>query len=315
MIDFILLLFGVLGLWVGTELTVREASKIAKKQNWSELFIGLTILAFGTDLPELAVAIKGSLNNLKGIDSSDIIVGNALGSTICQISIVIGVTAIFHYIRVGKVQIRFIGLEIFGSILILILVGYDGIVTWNDGAIMIIAFIIYIYTNYQREKARIKLENKHPDPVQNDLFSNIIFLIAGLVVVVYSSELTLEKALGLAEMWGIRQSFIGAIIVGLGTSLPELAISILAVSKKKTELSIGNVMGSNIFDLLIPLGVGSLISKIQIAPSFLWFDIPTLILISFVVIWFLYKKRGLQRWEGFVLISLYLIYALLKYWF
>ncbi len=297
MIDFILLLFGVLGLWIGTELTVKEASNIASRYHLSELFIGMTILAFGTDLPELAVSVKGSLNNLKGVESSGIIVGNAIGSSICQISIVIGMTAIFHYLRVGKIQIRFIAMELIGSVLLLILVAYDGVVTWNDGAILIISFIIYIVTNLYREKKGAKAKVKESDLLHKGIFLNIIILIVGLFIVAFSSELTINKALDITENWGVRQSFVGAILLGLGTSLPELAISINAVSKKKPDLSIGNVMGSNIFDLLIPLGVGSLIADIQIVRSFLWFDIPVLLLVSIIVIWFLNRKEDYKNWK------------------
>ena len=312
--DIVFLILGVLGLWLGTELTVRGASRIAKRLNWSELFIGLTILAFGTDLPELAVAMKGAINNYHGIDSSGVIVGNAIGSSICQISIVLGIAAILHYLRVGKIQIRFIAVELIGSILLLVIVAIDGVLTWNDGAILVISFFIYILTNFQREKKRRQKKQEKPLPASGAVFSQIMILLIGLLIVGFSSELTIDIALGIADSWGVGQTFVGAILLGLGTSLPELAISVNAVVKKKTDLSVGNVMGSNIFDLLIPTGVSSLIADISIDPQILAFDIPTLFLISIIVLWFLQRKRGIQRWEGIVLVQLYIIYAILKFW-
>ncbi len=311
--DFIFLIFGIIGLWIGTNLTVKQASHLAKQWNWSELFIGLTIIAFGTDLPELAVAIKGSLNNLKGEESSGIIVGNAIGSSICQISIVIGATAIFHYLSIGKIRIRLIGLELIGSILLFMLVAYDGVVTWDDGIILIITFFIYIITNFQREVSKPKRSKEKVDTSFKNMLPNVLLLILGLVVVAVSSEVTLHNALLLAESWGVKQSFIGAILLGLGTSLPELAISITAVLNKKPSISVGNVIGSNIFDLLIPIGIGAMISDIHLERSILFFDVPVLFFISIIVLWFLAREKGLQKWEGMVLIILYVIYAFFKY--
>ena len=186
MIEFIFLLIGIFGLWVGTKLTVTNASKLAKQWNWSELFIGLTILAFGTDLPELAVSIKGALNNLRGEESSGIIVGNAIGSSICQISFVIGATAIFHYLSIGKVQIRFLGIELIGSILLFVVVAYDGMVTWNDGIILILTFALYIVTNLQRELPRARYKDKKSPPPQSKSATIILFLLLGLVIVIFS---------------------------------------------------------------------------------------------------------------------------------
>ena len=141
----------------------------------------------------------------------------------------------------------------------------------------------------------------------------ILLLVAGLVIVGFSSDFTIDHALILAGEWGVRQSFIGAILIGLGTSLPELAISINAVLKKKPHLSVGNVIGSNIFDLLIPLGAASLIADIHIEWQILYFDLPILLVISAFVLYFLQRKRGLQKWEGAGLIVLYITYAVLKY--
>ena len=311
--DFILLLIGLVILWLGTELVVNNAIQLARELNWSELFIGLTILAFGTDLPELVVAIDGAIHMAHGADSSGVITGNVIGSSICQISIVLGMTAMFRYVFLGAVQIRYMAIELIGSIILLSLVSIDGIITWNDGALLIIAFAIYFFTHIQREYSGEHRVEKKGRNTRKIPYRQLLLIILGLGGVAFGSDLAVNHALNLAGIWGVRQSFIGAVIIGLGTSLPELAVSIKSVLKNQPGLSLGNIIGSNMFDLLIPLGVGSLIATINIPASMIWFDLPVLLGITAVVLWFLVWKRGIQKPEGIGLVMLYLAYAIVKF--
>ncbi len=310
--ESLLLTAGILGLWAGTELTVRKAIILTKRFRVSSVFIGMSILAFGTDLPELIVAINGSIHNYQGIESSGLIVGNAIGSSISQISIVLGITALVRFLTAGKTQIRYLGVELIGSLVLLALVAFDNVITWNDGAILISAFFIYFLGHLNRERAK-KIEEVEEKSILLNTTGHVVLLIIGLTIVVLASELTVSNALLIAEQWEISQSFVGAIIIGLGTSLPELAISIGSILKNKPGLTIGNILGSNIFDLLVPIGVGSLISTIYVDRSILLFDIPYLLVLSVLVIWFLRKKKGLQRMEGIGLAAIYAVYVLVKF--
>jgi len=195
-----------------------------------------------------------------------------------------------------------------GSIILLFLIGFDGQITRLEGIVFLLVYVFYLFAIQREEKVHEKVKRA---PTMHFMW-DILSVIAGLAIVIYSSNIVVGNAVFLAELWGVKQSLIGIIIVGLGTSLPELILSLGAVLKGAPGLSIGNLVGSNIFDILLVLGVGSTISGLSFSRSLLFFDLPFLFILSVITLLFFVFKKGLQKKEAFALVIFYLLYILLK---
>ena len=307
--EIFLILVGLTGLWLGTELVIKGAVNIAEYYNLSQVFIGLAILSIGTDLPEIVVAINASLHKVIGnTETSGIIIGNAIGSSFSQISVVLGSIGLLGYLTLTRRHLYEDGILLLGSVLLVILLGFDGKISRVDGIVLIVVYLIYYFRLFHKERIGKKVKNKSSIHIRK----YILFLILGVIIVIFTSELVVDNSIRFAENFDVTQSFVGIIIIGLGTSLPELALSLNAIRKKASGLSVGNIIGSNIFDMLIPVGIGASISEIKIEKSLLTFDLPFLLILSFTVLFFFFKKKGLQRIEAVILISLFILYAALK---
>ncbi|MCK5400845.1 MAG: calcium/sodium antiporter [Flavobacteriaceae bacterium] len=307
--EIFLILFGLTGLWLGTELVIKGAVNIAEYYNLSKVFIGLAILSIGTDLPEIVIAINASLHNVIGdTETSGIIIGNAIGSSFSQISVVLGSVGILAYLTLKRRHLYEDGIMLLGSILLVILLGIDGKITRVDGIVLVVVYLVYYFRLFHQERIGKKIKKKSGKYIRKD----ILFLIIGIIIVIFTSELVVDNSISFAENFGVRQSFVGIIIIGLGTSLPELALSLNAIRKKASGLSVGNLIGSNIFDMMIPIGMGASISELKIEKSLILFDLPFLLILSFIVLFFFYKKKGLQKFEAVILIGLFVLYTALK---
>lgn len=308
--DILLLLFGLVGLWFGTKLVIDGALGIAKRYNLSHSFVGIAILGVGTDLPEVFVTLKASLLQLQGIPSSGIITGNAIGSCFSQITLILGIAGLFLKFTMAKKDLVRDGLALIGSIVFLFIFGKDGTISRGEGLLMLLIYIVYYLFLIQ------SASNHGDDSSSGKDFSKrilAILLLGGLVVLVFSSHLVVSNAMIIASKWGVEQSFVGIVIIGIGTSLPELAVSVGAALKKSASLSVGNVIGSNIFDGLIPIGLGGVISTVTIQSNLLQFDLPLLLLYTVVVLYFLKTKRGISTFEGGILVALFFIYLAIKF--
>ena len=270
--DVISVILGLSALCIGGYFIVAGGVSLAKKLRISSMIIGLTVVAYGTSTPELAAAILAAFNS-----HTELIFGNIIGSNISNVGMVIGVSAIFAPLLMSKVTInKWIPIMI-GVSLLVIGMSYDGEISQIDGLILIAALITFtIYTIKTVNKQRTT-ENKSTDneSVEGELFLSryriqtypkALGLVGfGIVLLFLGGHFTVDGAVAIAESVGLSQLVIGVVIVGIGTSLPELITSIIAITKKQTDIGVGNIVGSNIYNILLILGVASAMVGIPIS--------------------------------------------------
>jgi cation:H+ antiporter len=304
--NLLLLIVALLGLWLGTEITVRQALRLAAALRLSPMFVGLTILAIGTDLPELVLSIEAGLQRLTGVETSGLAVGNAIGSCLGQIGFALGVTGLFGYVTLGKRRGWSDGVMLLGSIAIFFMLGVDGEFTRIDGGILITVYLVYFATTVRRE--RFEKAKRRSGSIEGGLQIGALCFL-GFLIVAASSHLAIKSAVALAEEWGIAQTFVGIVLIGIGTSLPELAVSLSAVFKKQGALSAGNILGSNIFDMLVAPGAAAVIAGLNVdSPSMFTIDLLALLAISLLALYFFKHRKGLQKGEAFTLVIAYIVY-------
>ena len=314
-----ILIVGFTLLVKGADLFVDGASGIAKKFGISELIIGLTIVAMGTSAPEAAVSIAAAAKGSAGIS-----IGNVIGSNIMNIFIILGVVAAIVPLKIERSTVRY---EMPFTILVtavFVLMGRDGLITRLDGAILWAGLLLYIAYLLRQAKQKpaeaptqaetgaasaATAEPAAEVPAESPSIWKLIALtIAGLVVILVSSDYAVDAAVALAKIFNISDRVIGLTIVALGTSLPELVTSVTAALRGNADLAVGNVVGSCIFNLLFVLGTSALILPIPCAPNFLS-DAYVAVGATVLLLIFGYTQMKIARWEGALLVACYAAYA------
>jgi cation:H+ antiporter len=303
-------LLGLAFLIIGAEALVRGASRLAAAIGISPLVIGLTIVAFGTSSPELAVSIQANFTG-----QAEISLGNVVGSNIFNILFILGISAAITPLIVSHQLIRLdIPIMIAASILLFIF-GLDGIISRFDGAVFSLGIVIYtLFLYYQSRKAHLLIQNKNQTQTRKsrkDYVINVVFILVGFVMLIIGSQWLVEGAVYIAQLLGISQLVIGLTVVAVGTSLPEVATSIVAAIRGERDIAVGNIVGSNIFNILVVVGITSLVTVggIAVPKAALWFDIPVMIAISFACLPIFFTGYIIARWEGFLFLSYYLAYT------
>lgn len=300
-IQLAILVAGFVFLVKGADWFVEGASKVAEKFGIPQLVIGLTIVAMGTSLPEAAVSVSAAL---KG--SADITIGNVVGSNILNILIILGLTSVIRPIAVQKSTVKY---EIPFVVLIsafLLGIGYtDHMVGRADGVVLWVLFIAYLLYLLKMTKSGENAQEELPaEDKPTPVWKMILLIIVGAALIVLGSDLAVDAASELARIFGMSERLIGLTIVALGTSLPELVTSVTAAIKGKADIAVGNIVGSNIFNILFVVGTSSLITPVVYAPNFL---VDSIVCIAAAVLLWLcvFKKRTLGRAGGAVMLICY----------
>jgi cation:H+ antiporter len=306
--DFLILIAGIAGLWLGTELTIGGAMAIARRQQLSEFFVGLVILSIGSDLPELAVAVDAGLKGLLGQDASGVVVGTSIGSVVAQIGFVLGLAGTISWLTLPRSFVFRHGSVLLGATILLFALAFDGEITRFEGVLLVAAYGAYVLALMNGANA----PDEQPRALAGGGLSSWLALIAGLAVVIASSEITVSTVVTIAQTLDISEAVISVLVIGLGTSLPELSISISAILKKRTKLSVGNIIGSNVLDTLLPIGLAAMISGVGFERQLLYFDLPYIFVLTTVVLTFFITRRGVTRPEGIIILGLYGAYVAVK---
>jgi cation:H+ antiporter len=297
-----LLLLGLAAIVWATKIVLENAITVARFHRVSDFFIGVVVLAVGSDLPELVVSINAALRQLANQPTSELIVGNAIGSCFGQLGLVIGLAGLVGTLNMPRRQLVRHGGVLIAATLLLMLVGLDGAVNRLEGIALTVAFAAYVMFVLNEEGvAKRYRENAHGGSQSGRISATWLRLLIGLAVVVFSAELIVRAAMTLAIQWEVDQSFIGIAIIGIGTSLPEVVISLGAVIRNRVGLSVGNLIGSNILDTLLPVGLAAVIVPLDFPPALMSFDLPVLLLMTGAVLLMLFRRGGV-RWPQALLV-------------
>jgi cation:H+ antiporter len=313
MLTYILFAIGFIFLIKGAVFLVDGATSVARSLNVSDLVVGLTVVAFGTSTPELFVNIIASI---KG--NTDIAIGNVLGSNIANIFLILGVSSIIYPLAVTKGTVwKDIPFSLLAPIALLFMANDQlldragaSVLTRIDGLIFLCFFTIFIYYTFSIA-ARVEGLEEHVPARQYGRLRSLLYIIAGLAGLTIGGKWIVDGAIAFAAKLGMSESVIGLTIVAVGTSLPELATSTVAAYKKNVDIAVGNVVGSNIFNIFFVLGISAIIKPMQFQTK-INVDLGVVILSSLMLFFFMFtgKKRSLDRWEGVVFLILYAGYIL-----
>ncbi|MGE0681157.1 MAG: calcium/sodium antiporter [Candidatus Binatia bacterium] len=313
-ITLLLFLFGLVLLIVGAELLVRGASRLAAAVGVSPLVIGLTVVAYGTSSPELAVSVQSTFTG-----QANIALGNVVGSNIFNVLLILGVSALVAPLLVAQ-QLVWLDVPIMiGASVVAFLVAQDGVISRFDGALLFagaIAYTTFLIRQSRKESKEIKDEyaqefgaNGSQSP--GSIVLQLGFIIAGLALLVLGSRWLVNGAVEAARWFGVSELVIGLTIIAAGTSLPEVATSVLASIRGERDIAVGNVVGSNIFNLLAVLGLASLLAPggVNVAPAVLSFDLPVMIVVAVACLPIFFTGHVIARWEGALFFGYYLAYT------
>ena len=318
--NIILIIAGLAVLILGGEFLVKGAVGVAERLKLSSLVIGMTVVSFGTSAPELIVSIKSALSG-----NPDIAIGNVVGSNIANIALVLGITVIIFPLLIDR-NSKFIDwpMMMFASLLFYIF-SLNEIISFLEGIVLFLILIAFVYYIVNKSRKELKYTETEDDLIEvdiDDIFDPatlipgkvrpfryfILFISIGLILLYFGSEWLLEGAVNLARDFGMEERVIGITIVAIGTSVPELVTSAVAAFRKETGISIGNLIGSNIFNIMAVLGITAIIKPINVSPAIIDWDIIWMLGIALMLFVLMIAGKVMGRFKGVLLIGTYLVY-------
>lgn len=307
MMPYLLLLLGLIILLYGGKILVDGASAIAVKLGMSAGLIGMTVVAFGTSAPELLVSVNAAL---KG--NSDISIGNVIGSNIANIGLVLGITGLFYPILIRKSHLKFDYLVTLLVTLLFFGLSYNSIITTVEGIILLSLFIIFNIYLFKSSSVDTEVNPEVEEEIEQvkeyNWYVALGLLFGGIIGLYFGSELLVNNAVKISREFGVSERIIGVTIIAIGTSLPELITSIIAALSKRTDLALGNILGSNIMNILSIIGITAIIKPINVSQEFISSDFLWMIGITILLFFVMQTKKRVSKVEGGVLLFSYLAY-------
>jgi cation:H+ antiporter len=315
LIHIITFIIGLTVIYFGAEWLVRGSSRLAKSLNVRPIIIGLTIVAFGGSAPEAAVSIVAAFKQ-----NSDIALGNILGSVIANIGLVLGISAIISPLKIQLSTIRKELPIMLGATILFYLLALNLTIGFWEGLLLFAGIVLFmIYSVYQsvKEKNKNRLVEKEYEEFlkgENGKRIKFILLIAvGLILIIFGANLLVRSGVFIAQKLGVSELIIGITLIAVGTSLPELAISTVAAYRKEPDISAGNVIGSNIFNIFFVIGAVAMIHPLSVEKGTLGFEFPAMLIFSVLLVWMMKTHLTLSRIEGFILLCLYVSFLILVF--
>lgn len=305
-VTILLFLLGFILITKGADIFINNTVEIGKKTNISELILGATIVSFATTLPELTVSLFASLDG-----HTTMSMGNAVGSIICNTGLILGLVAFISPFRVDKDMFFSKSLLLIVSVIALLLIGADGLITKGDALILIAILVVFMVNNYQSviKGNRSNVDKRSKEILKkSEVFKIGLFFILGLVMMVAGSRLLIESGVEIASIIGIPQGVISLTVIALGTSLPELVSCLTAIRKKHHAISVGNVLGANILNIVSVISLSALPNDIPVLSQNIGIDFPFMIAILLILIVPTIKKHKLYRIQGLLMLGSYVAY-------
>jgi cation:H+ antiporter len=307
-----LLLAGFVLLVGGAEVFVRGASRLATAIGISPLVVGLTVVAFGTSSPEIAVSVQSIYAG-----SPDLALGNVLGSNICNVLLILGMSATVAPLVVAQRLVRLDVPVMVGVSFLVLVFGLDGTISTLDGILLLggaLAYTGFLILQSRHENRMVQAEYaaEFGAPVsRGGWLINLFLIVAGFALLVLGSRWLVSGAVTVAQVFGVSELVIGLTVVAIGTSLPELATSIIATIKGERDIAVGNVVGSNIFNILLVLGTAGVVAPdgIPVAAAALRFDVPVMIAVAVACLPIFFTGNRISRWEGVLFLGYYVAYT------